>query len=265
MSPSYTTTPIQPSNDTSLSAILAASTHMNQHPQSMDGRQQEYQQSGLSSPYQNYSNSPSEGVSADPASAAQYQQDVKFQPDVRSHPSSHNTPTSDHAFAPQSQRAGTFPEYIQQQRSYQDGAPQQQRYQQQQPPTQHAQQHAAMAQSSPSIPMSNGHQHGNASHNTSSDLDMPIDPNIAASSPTYPPHQQYSPYPPQDHMQPYAGQPGQPMYARPEWAGHGHYAQPMYGHAPGSGAPGAPGMVAQVARPPVVWVRVCTDLARVHR
>ncbi|KAL1301810.1 hypothetical protein AAFC00_006000 [Neodothiora populina] len=146
------------------------------HPQSMDARSQEYSQ-------------------PDQASAAQYQQDVKFGQD--------------------SARSGSFPEYIQQQpRSYQDGA---QRYQQAQPHPGHA----AMAQSNPSI---------------------------ATSSPQYAPHQQYSPYPPQHEMHAYPQQPGAPMYApRPEWAGH--YAQPMY-HAQVTAPGGAPGMVAQVPRPP---------------
>ena len=262
MSPSYTTSPtVQPSNDSSLNAILPSSQHLNGRPhplptqptqpiQPMDGRQQDYSQSGLSSPYTHYPDSHSEGRSADPASSAQYQQDVKFTPDVSSSSLSHSTtPSSEYALAQQSARnSGSFPEYIAQQRSaYADGA---QRYQQ---PAAHAS-HAGMAQaSSPSVPMPNGTVNGNAPRDPNSDSALAIDPSIAASSPTYPPQQhQYSPYPPQHEMQQY-GQPGAPIgYApRPEWAGH--YGPPMYAHAPVSAGGGPPGMVAQVARPPPVY------------
>jgi hypothetical protein len=67
-----------------------------------------------------------------------------------------------------------------------------------------------------------------------SDQDVPIDPSIAASSPTYPAHGgQYSPYPPQQDMQHgYPSHPGGAMYAqpRPDWAGYaGHPQHPMQG------------------------------------
>lgn len=61
--------------------------------------------------------------------------------------------------------------------------------------------------------------------NLKSDADVPIDPSIAASSPTYPPP--YSPYQPQGHdMSQYQGHPPQ-MYARPDWS-HG-YPQHQHG------------------------------------
>ena len=66
--------------------------------------------------------------------------------------------------------------------------------------------------------------------NLKSDPGVPIDPSIAASSPTYPPP--YSPYQPQGHdMTQYQGHPPPPqMYARPEWAHgyaqHGHHGMP---------------------------------------
>ncbi|KAK8192505.1 hypothetical protein M8818_007675 [Zalaria obscura] len=246
MSPAYQTTPppAAQAND-SLSAILAS--HMNGQPQSMDGRQQEYQQTGLSSPY-TYSNHASEASPADQPSAAPYQQDVKFGSDVRSSTfSSSATPNSEYGVAPQSARSGSFPEYIQQQQQqrppYQDSA---RGYH---PQAAHSG-HAAMAQTtSPSL---NQHNRAAPARTNSSDPGVPIDPSIAAaSSPTYPQQHQYSPYPPQHEMQQYAGQPGQPMYApRPEWAGH--YGQPIHAYAPVSAAPGAPGMMAQVARPPAV-------------
>ena len=112
MSPSsyHTTSTISPvhhrpaSNDTSLSAILAASSsshHNTAHSngnahtnsQSMDARQQDYAQSGLHSPYTVYTDHSSEGVPAEHASAtAQYQQSVKFDPDV-SRSASHVRPS----------------------------------------------------------------------------------------------------------------------------------------------------------------------------
>lgn len=112
-----------------------------------------------------------------------------------------------------------------------------------------------MAQASPSTFASHGaYSYGNAPRSPlDSNASPAIDPSISASSPTYPPHQQYSPYAPQDHMQ-YGAQPGQPMaYApRPEWAGH-YGPPPMYGHvqAPAGGA--APGMPGQAQRPPPVY------------
>ncbi|GAB7339135.1 hypothetical protein MBLNU457_5806t1 [Dothideomycetes sp. NU457] len=195
----------------------------------MEGRQQDYAQSGLPSPYSAYNHAGSEASSADHTSAsAQYQPNVKFDPD--------------------SSRSGSFQEYIPQQpRSY----PDQQRYQQ---PNAHPG-HAAMAQASPSTFASHGaYSYGNAPRSPlDSNASPAIDPSISASSPTYPPHQQYSPYAPQDHMQ-YGAQSGQPMaYApRPEWAGH-YGPPPMYGHVPAAAGGAGPGMVAGQQRPPPVY------------
>ena len=205
----------------------------------MDGRQPEYPQSGLNSPYAPYNGHPSEGSSADQASAVQYQpgQDYKA-----ANFSSSATPNSDYGL-PQSARSGSFPDYIQQ-RSYTD--PQQNRY-----PASATGGHAGMAQtSSPSLSMPNGEQpNGHASSNSKSDGDVPIDPSIAQSSPTYPPPHNYSPYPPQHEIPQYAGQPMH--YGRPDWAGQ--YQQPMYGHSPatsGGAAGGAPAYA--MPRPPAV-------------
>ncbi|RMX95382.1 hypothetical protein D0868_11759 [Hortaea werneckii] len=104
--------------------------------------------------------------------------------------------------------------------------------------------------SSPSISMPpDGQQsNGQPNNNRNSDGDVPIDPSIAQSSPTYPPTQHYSPYPPQHEMPQY---PGQPMTQnRPEWAGY--YQQPpmSYSHSPATTGGAAPNMVAHVPRPP---------------
>jgi hypothetical protein len=80
----------------------------------MDARQQDYSQSGLSSPYPTFPDPASEDTSADQASAAQYPPPG---PDPRA---SNLTPTSDYSLNPSSARSGSFPDYIQ--RSYQPGA-----------------------------------------------------------------------------------------------------------------------------------------------
>ncbi len=223
--------------DASLSSILA--THLQQnHSQSMDGRQPEYTQSGLSSPYAHHNGNQSEGSSADQASAVQYPPNQDYKSATFS---SSATPNSDYNL-PQSARSGSFPEYIQ--RSYGDA--QQPRY-----PASATSGHAGMAQtSSPSLSMSDNQQpNGHASNNMKSDGDVPIDPSIAQSSPTYPPQHGYSPYPPQHEMPQYAGQPM--GYGRPDWAGH--YSQPMYGHSPATTGGAAPNMAAHtIARPPAV-------------
>ncbi|KAK8193927.1 hypothetical protein BKA81DRAFT_368355 [Phyllosticta paracitricarpa] len=122
--------------------------------------------------------------------------------------SSSATPTSDYGLNPSSARSGSFPEYVQRGQYPPPG----------QPPTA-----ANMAQATnPSI--------------------------AAATSPTYPPHNQYSPYPPEPHMSQYGGHPGTPVYtARPDWASQYPH---MYGHAPVSTGAPAPSMVSPVQRPP---------------
>ena len=239
MSSAYNTSQPTQTQESSLSAILASHLQPS-HPQSMDGRQPEYTQSGLSSPYAPYNGTQSEGSSADQASAVQYQSGQDYKP---SNFSSSATPNSEYGL-PQSARSGSFPEYIQ--RPYADGQPPQHRY-----PVSATSGHAGMAQtSSPSLPMHDHQQpNGHASNNMKSDGDVPIDPSIAQQpSPSYPPPHNYSPYPPQHEMSQYGAQ--QMGYGRPEWAGH--YPQPMYGHSPATTGGAAPGMAAHtMPRPPV--------------
>ncbi|RMY28739.1 hypothetical protein D0865_15687, partial [Hortaea werneckii] len=206
----------------------------------MDARQPEYPQSGLSSPYAPYNGHLSEGSSADQASAVQYTPGQDYKSSTFS---SSATPNSEYALPPQSARSssGAFPDYVRS--AYPDSAAG--RYQ--------APAHSgnAMAHtSSPSISMPpDGHpSNGQPNNNRNSDGDVPIDPSIAQSSPTYPPTQHYSPYPPQHEMPQY---PGQPMTQnRPEWAGY--YQQPPmgYSHSPATTGGAAPNMVAHVPRPP---------------
>lgn len=97
-----------------------------------------------------------------------------------------------------------------------------------------------MAQAtSPSMSLQDGHQ--NNHHNTphvKSNSDVPIDPSIAASSPTYPP---YSPYTQQGHeMSQYQGHPP---------PGYQHWPQQYTGHPHGipNGPYSSPGTAVSAA------------------
>ncbi|KAK2003704.1 hypothetical protein LX36DRAFT_565631 [Colletotrichum falcatum] len=177
---------------------------------SMERSATEYSQSGLPSPYpSNCGDTRSEGSSADHASAAQYatQQEVRS-----SNYSTSATPTSEYSVYPPSARSGSFPEHIQ--RSYH-------------PASNHNGSSGGMAQqaSSPSLPQQDGRNHQVPM--PKSDHDVPIDPSIAAPSPTYA-YGQHSPYgpPPGDMSHSYQ----HPAYAqpRPDWTGYGqHSAGPL--------------------------------------
>lgn len=103
---------------------------------------------------------------------------------------------------------------------------------------------------SPSLPQEDGSPNHRASQ-LKSDQDVPIDPSIAASSPTYPPQgpQQYS-YPPQQHEMAHGYPQHQgPMYAqphRPEWGAYSQHAQ----HMPPPYASGVPTSAAPAPRGP---------------
>ncbi|CAK7216563.1 hypothetical protein SBRCBS47491_002870 [Sporothrix bragantina] len=215
----------------------------------MDRSAPEYSQTGLPSPYPSHSgDTRSEASSLDHASAAQYVTQQEVRP---SNYSTAATPTSEYGVYPASARSGSFPEHIQ--RPYH-------------PSPNHSGSGGAMAQtpSSPSNtlppqeqPLSPQQQHGNPGQTyplpsplnppmARSD-DVPIDPSIAAPSPTYGAHQQYSPYgaPASQDMQhgyPHSG--GLYPQTRPDWAGYGGQPNPMTGHhvfqqAPNSAPPQA--------------------------
>ncbi|KAL5319771.1 hypothetical protein ACEPPN_012828 [Leptodophora sp. 'Broadleaf-Isolate-01'] len=207
--------------EAALSKLLGVSA--NSSRPSMDRGPTQYLQSGLHSPFQHaFNDAQSEEASADHASAAHYT------PEVRSNNfSTSATPTSEYGVYPASARSGSFPEHIQ--RQYH-------------PSSNHSGSNGGgMAQpTSPSLPLQDGRTNH---HNTQikSDQDVPIDPSIAASSPTYPPHNgQYSPYPQGGDMQ--HGYPQHPaggaMYTqpRPDWAGYAGGQHPMHGGYPVSGA-----------------------------
>lgn len=168
----------------------------------------------------------------DQASAAQYStpQDPRTQ-----NFSSSATPSSEYGNLPQSARSGTFPEYIQRQQQYPNQA---------QGATGGNMAHAQ----SPSMSMQQ--QQANHHHERrDSNQEDPIDPAIAAASPTYPPHQQYSPhqFPPHEASGMYPMNPQD--YAARHWPPGAYPAQhgmPHYGHPSASGPPTTPGMVSPV-------------------
>jgi hypothetical protein len=224
----------KPSHDdteAALSSLLGAFTK-NEHT-SEDRGPTEYSHSGLPTPYPHaFTKAESEEATADHASATQYtpRQDVY---------SKSATPTSEYGVCPASARSTS-------------AAPERQYH----TSSNHSGSSGGMAQpTSPSMPQ-DGRNHQNTQNK--SDQDVPIDPSIAASSPTYPQHggqPQYSPYPPQQEMQHgYPQHPQGPMYAqpRPDWAGYGGHPQqgmpgyPVSGaHTPTSAAPAGarPGQV----------------------
>ncbi|KAG4027770.1 hypothetical protein MFRU_027g00620 [Monilinia fructicola] len=204
--------------EANLSSLLGAYTN-GQKQTSMERGATAYTQSGLQTPYPHaFTDAQSEESTADTTSAAQYtpHQEVRS-----SNYTASATPTTEYgaAYPPTSARSANFPDHLQH-RSYHS--------------SNHSSSSGGMAQpTSPSIPL----QDGRSNHQTpqlKSDQDVPIDPSIAASSPTYAAHAgQHSPYPQQDQMQyGYAQQQqhtGGAMYTqpRPDWAGYAGHA----GHA----------------------------------
>jgi hypothetical protein len=200
---------------------------------SMERGAPEYTQSGLPSPYpSNFGDTQSEASSADQApaaaaaAAAAAPPPYSAQQESRSNYSTSATPTSEYGVFPQSARSGSFPEHIQ--RPYH-------------PASSHAGSAGGMAQtptSPSSVPAPDGRSHQNLPPGTKSDSDVPIDPSIAAPSPTYATHSQYSPYaaPPQDmgHNYPHPGSAGLYQQPRPDWSGYGqqHPSHMPPGHHP---------------------------------
>ncbi|KAF2964653.1 hypothetical protein GQX73_g8925 [Xylaria multiplex] len=194
----------------------------------------EYSQSGLPSPYPSVSgDNQSEASSADHASAAQYPSNQEARPASYS---TSATPTSEYGAYPQSARStSSFPEHS---------------LRQYHPASNHNGSSGGMAQqstTSPSMPLQDGRNH--QPQQVKSDSDVPIDPSIAAPSPTYP-HGQYSPYapPPQDmaHNYPQGAPAGMYTQPRPDWANYGHPTGQMphhpvsYSHQAPSAPPGRP-------------------------
>jgi hypothetical protein len=217
--------------EAALSSLLGAFTDGNHNH--MERGAPEYSQSGLKTSYPSGLDDASEPLPADNTSAANY-------PSQEVRPANYSTsatPTSEYSVHQPSARSGSFPEHIPRQ-YYPSGN--------------HSGSSGNMAQpTSPSLPLQDNAPTHHAPH-MKSDQDVPIDPSIAASSPTYPPHGgPYSAYPPQQEMSHgYPQHPGGPMYAqpRPEWAGYSQHPQhgmpapyPTSGvNAPNSAAPSGP-------------------------
>ncbi|TLS31429.1 hypothetical protein PpBr36_03669 [Pyricularia pennisetigena] len=200
---------------------------------SMDRSASDYSQSGLPSPYPSNcgdNQSEAQSVTVDTSSAAQY--NASAQQEVRSNnPGTYSasaTPTSEYGVYSASARSGSFPDHLQQ-RSYH-------------PASNHSGSSGGMAQTptspSASLPQDALHRSHPAVHPRDIKSDTggaPIDPSIAAPSPTYGAPTQYSPYgaPSQDMSHGYA-HPGSNLYAqpRPDWSGYGqqHGAPLTPGH-----------------------------------
>ncbi|CAK7203931.1 C2H2 finger domain transcription factor con7 [Sporothrix eucalyptigena] len=227
----------------------------------MDRSAPEYSQTGLPSPYPSQSgDTRSEASSLDHASAAQYVTQQEVRP---SNYSTTATPTSEYGVYPASARSGSFPEHIQRP------------YHQSPNPSGSG---GAMAQtpSSPSHTLPQEQQLGNPSQAypppspfkstlARSDNDVPIDPSIAAPSPTYGQHQQYSPYgaPSQDMQHGYPHSGGLYTQARPDWASYGNQATPI---TPGHHVfPQAPNSAPPQPRPTQVYSFVPIPGAQQHK
>ncbi|KAL7935700.1 hypothetical protein V8C35DRAFT_278700 [Trichoderma chlorosporum] len=194
----------------------------------MDRGATQFSQSGLPSPYSSsFGDHHSEGSSAEHASAAQY-------PGKQDYPTS-VTPTSEYSVYPPSARSGSFSaDHIQ--RSYH-------------PSSSASSGGMAQQQNSPSMPQHNGPSH--QAHPVNSDNDVPIDPSIAAPSPTYP-YGQHSPYAPNPDMSHGYSHPSGGMYAqpRPDWAGYSQHGappltpgHPVYAQSPASAPQQRPSQV----------------------
>ncbi|KAK4167629.1 hypothetical protein QBC43DRAFT_341979 [Cladorrhinum sp. PSN259] len=213
----------------------------------------EYSQSGLPSPYPStVGDTQSEASSADHATAAPapYGTQQEVRPATYSATA---TPTSSDygAVYPGSARSATFPDT---------------HIRPHYPPSNHGGSSGGMAQtSSPSVPLQDGRSHQDA--NQKSDTQVPIDPSIAAPSPTTYAHSTYSPYaPPQDMSHPYQQHPasaGMYQQARPDWAGYGQSGGPIpTGHHVFSQTPAS---AAAQSRPNQVYSFVPIPGAQQHK
>ncbi|RDA82356.1 hypothetical protein CP532_2114 [Ophiocordyceps camponoti-leonardi (nom. inval.)] len=216
----------------------------------MDRGAHEYSQSGLPSPYpSNFGDANSEGSSADHASAAAAAYPVKQEVGYQSSA----TPTSDYGVYPQSARSGSFPDHVQ--RSYHPASG-----------TGGGGGGMAQQQNSPSLPQQDGRNH--QAHAVRSDSDVPIDPSIAAPSPTYH-YTQQSPYAPNPELaHNYSHQAGT-MYGqpRPDWAGYGQHGGPPMatGHPVYGGHQSAPSAAQQPQRTNQVYSFVPIPGAQQHK
>lgn len=203
--------------------VRKATSHISRVPSPrspMDRTAPEYSQSGLPSPYpSNFGDTKSEASSVDNASAAPYSSSTP-QHEVRpSNYSASGTPTSEYTVYPPSARSASFPEHIQ--RPYH-------------PASNPNGGTGGMAQTptSPSMPLQDGRNH-HTPQQVKSDSEVPIDPSIAAPSPTYP-HGQYPPYPghQQDMSHSYAHPGSAGLYAqpRPDWSGYSQHPPITPGH-----------------------------------
>ena len=207
-------------------SAAAGAVYASGPPQSMDARSTEYSQSGTQEP---------------PDALASTRPHSDLQPIRTDHSSATHytpaTPDSNYSLNPSSARSGTFPDpYLPRNTGYPDGS---QRYPPNSTPN-GAASNMAQPPSPSSMPSVDGQPIPSRGpppppHGPASNSEIPVDPSIAQSSPTYPP-QHYSPYPTNDahHMQYQTPH----MYSRPEYPGAPPYSAPPqaipYGHVSSS-------------------------------
>jgi len=192
-------------------------------PQAMDAMKQEYAQPGLTSPSTSSERGhDSEDASTDHPSAAPYSQPGQEAKYSAAAPA----PASEYG------RSANYPDYMHR-TQYPDGT-----HRHYAPGGQNNSSAGNIPQpTSPSMPVIDGLSHGHPDGvHASSDMDVPIDPSIAAASPTYPHQQHYTTYPqqqPQHDIPHYQQSPG--MYQRSEYgspysAGHAQGIPNNYAH-----------------------------------
>lgn len=129
------------------------------------------------------------------------------------------TPSSEYSVTPSSARPATLPQDYLARQQY---APQ----------ANHAGAGTMAQATSPSMSLQDGQQNNHHNPPHKSNPEVPIDPSIAQSSPTYPP---YSPYAPNHDMSQYQGHPQQGYHPWPQsYAGHPHGMPPGAYSSPGT-------------------------------
>ena len=161
------------------------------------------------------------------------------------------TPSSEYSVNSSSARSATLP---------QDYLARQQYAQQQS----HAGAGTMAQATSPSMSLQDGQQNNHHNPPHKSNPEVPIDPSIAQSSPTYPP---YSPYAPNHDMSQYQGHPQQGYHPWPQqYAGHPHgmpggpYSSPGTAVSAGGAAATAGPRQGQVLFPPTLSLCLCPIL-----
>jgi hypothetical protein len=224
----------------------STSAYTNGHDPSMDGRQGDYSQSGLSSPYQQQYDVQHSEDTTDATSVSHYTpgQDVKFNPSA--------TPVPEYGMNPSPVRSAQYQEYMQRPQ-FSDGA---QRYIHNPVPQPAGPGHAPTS-ASPSMPTSDSVAPAGdlfEDNEPLSNIEQPVDPAMTA-----PPASAYSQhYYPQHEPPHYAPTSQHQMYSShtgyaPQYNGSPQHAMaPAYGQHVGPHVPQQPPPSMQQQQPPII-------------